>query len=726
MDELIFNGIVEHIAHYNEADGYCVAIVKEEEENSSIKVVGVLPQIKVGETMRFRGSLTTHPSFGLQFNVSAFEQVVPKTLDGIANYLASGFIRGVGPVIANLIVQAFGLETINVIEQEPEKLLKIKGISENKLEKIIIDWKSHKAIQETMIFLQGLGASPNLAYKIHRKYGDSSIELVQENPYRLADDIWGIGFRTADTIARAMGVPLDSQERIEAATKYILSQESSNGHVYTPQRELIRKVSEMIEIHPAKAEYAVKMLLLRADCMGDPMVVNGVEDYGIYLTELFYAEIGITNEIKRLIKQEKSACLSKLNQHDKDLLFLTAGGEKLTETQRSAVDLALRSKVSVLTGGPGTGKSLTTSVLVNICKQNHIKIELASPTGRAAKRLAEVTNSEARTIHRLLEYNPAEGKFEVDEDNQLDADIVVIDEASMLDTQIAYALFRSIKADAHIMLIGDPDQLPSVGPGDVLRDIIKSGVIPVTRLTQIFRQGNNSMIISNAHRINSGKSPVTENNMSGDFFFFNIEDPEKAVENIVDLATKRIPEKFGFDPTTDIQVLSPMRKGPLGILELNRRLRDTINPHREGVVEKRIGDRVLRLGDKVMQLRNSYDKGVFNGDIGVISDIDNVEGTITVDFDSAKPSYDYTELDQLTHAYCISIHKSQGSEHPVSLTVIHNSHYVMLQRNLLYTAITRAKKLVVLVGTQKAINMAVRNSTVADRHTGLAVRLRNM
>ncbi|MHB8088002.1 MAG: SF1B family DNA helicase RecD2 [Anaerolineaceae bacterium] len=717
-DEIEFEAGVARVSHYNEDDGYCVITLDVTENGAEVKAVGVVPEVREGDQLRIQGVWANHPVYGRQIKINSAVRVMPKTTTGLINYLSSGLIRGIGPTTAERIVSTFGEGTVEMLDYKPDMLLGIKGISKTKLVKIIEDWQNNRSITKTMTFLQGHGITPGLAYKLHKVYGEDTIDRVKANPYELAGRVWGVGFQTADRIARAMEIPLYAPSRIEAGVTYVLRQASGEGHTMLPVQQLIAESTKELGIDSVLVESAIEKLIHDGECVRD----TGEEGPSIYLSTFYYTEVGAAAHLQRLLQDPASRFSATL---EKNLLDLDTKGKGLglTGTQIEAVQNALINKVTLLAGGPGSGKTTCLKVLVDICKKSWHPIALASPTGRAAKRMAEATGEEAQTIHRLLGFIPGESGFAHNEQEPLDVDLLIVDESSMLDINITYALLRAIPSDTHVLFVGDPDQLPAVGAGNVLQDMINSQKICLTKLTKVFRQGKGSLIIENAHRINNGEMPDVTNDLDGDFFFFQIGDPEKACDQIVDLVTKRLPERYGFDPTTDIQVLAPMRRGVLGITELNKRLRNALNPDGQGKADIHIGERTFRVGDKVMQLHNNYALGVFNGDIGVIEHINMEDSEIIVDFEGHKAVYDTTELDDLVHAYCISYHKSQGGEVPVVITVIHESHYVMLRRNLIYTGITRGKKLCIIIGTKKALQMAVSNNMVSRRHTGLAYRI---
>ncbi len=715
-------GTLERLTFQNEENGYTVARLIPKGKSHEVTVVGTLTGVNVGELLHLQGTWTSHPQYGRQFEVEFFSVHYPATIEGLRKYLGSGLVHGVGPVTASRIVDHFGLQILEVIESEPHRLCEVSGIGTKRAKQISAAWEDQKLIKEIMMFLQGHGVSTSLAVKIFKQYGQSSISVVQTNPYRLARDVYGIGFRTADKIARQMGIALDAPERLQAGLLHTLSMLSDEGHCFATRDQLLNEATRLLEVNRAACEDQLEILIQQRDLFQE----DTPEGQAIYLPPFYLAERGVTSKIRRV----------QLTQHDRLGVFKTVEWNRafewldqqspiqLTEQQKSAVQMALTEKVSVLTGGPGTGKSTITGSIIKLAQARKCSVLLAAPTGRAAKRLSEATGLEAKTIHRLLEFKPGAGNaFMRDKANPLDADLVIIDETSMVDLLLMNHLLNAIDQGSHLLLVGDVDQLPSVGPGNVLHDLISSGVIPVTRLETIFRQAEDSFIIVNAHRINQGEMPtITQHGK--DFFLFQEKDPQKAAEWVLDLVAQRIPKKFGFNSGTDIQVLSPMHRGSVGVAELNQRLQQTLNPAGTGKVEFQHGSRVFREGDRVMQIRNDYDRQVFNGDMGKIAQIDLEESKVLIDFEGHLVTAEFSQMDEVVHAYAVSIHKSQGSEFPVVVIPLLVQHYMMLQRNLLYTAVTRARKMVVLVGSRQAIAMAVHNNRTTERNTRLAARLR--
>lgn len=670
-----------------------------------------------GETLRLKGEWVADAKFGRQFRVGSCLSVLPSTLTGIEKYLGSGLVKGIGPVMAKRIVTLFGLDTLDIIETSHKRLLEVEGIGPIRSERIIKAWEEQKEVREVMVFLQGHGVSSTYAVKIYKAYGEKAVSIVRDNPYRLALDISGIGFKTADRIASNMGIASDSQVRAEAGVIHVLSELVDEGHVYYPYDELVKTAFELLEVDRKVIDTAVPTLVAQRR-----IIVEDREDKKIvFLTPLYLAE---TNVAKRLINLIEAPRHFYQIDVEKALQWVQqALGIELAEMQKETIRKAINTKVMVITGGPGTGKTTLVNSLIKILGKKAQRILLASPTGRAAKRLAEVTGKDAKTIHRLLEYSPKEGGFKRNEDNPLEADMVIIDEASMVDILLMNHLLKAMPAEATLLLVGDVDQLPSVGPGNVLGDIIASGRVETVRLTEIFRQAQESMIIVNAHRVNNGEFPYIKPppDKKSDFYFIERDNPEKALELIKDLCYQRLPKAFQFDQLGDIQVMTPMHKGSVGVANLNAELQRLLNPNGQEIVQ---GGRLFRVNDKVMQISNNYESDVFNGDIGRITAINIEDKTLSVKFDARIVAYEWSDLDQLVLAYAISIHKSQGSEYPAVVIPILTQHYIMLQRNLLYTGITRARKLVVLVGTRRAVYIAVKNNAVQHRYTSLAARLR--
>ncbi|MFF7181617.1 ATP-dependent RecD-like DNA helicase [Streptomyces sp. NPDC008121] len=728
--QAVVEGVLERITYANEESGYTVARVDTGRgAGDLLTVVGSLLGAQPGESLRMEGRWGSHPQYGKQFTVENYTTVLPATIQGIRRYLGSGLIKGIGPRIAERIVEHFGTDTLDVIEREPKRLVEVPGLGPKRTRLIGAAWEEQKAIKEVMVFLQGVGVSTSIAVRIYKKYEDASISVVRNQPYRLAADVWGIGFLTADKIAQAVGIPHDSPDRVKAGLQYALSQSTDQGHCFLPEERLISDAVKLLQVDTG---LVIECLAALAD---DPEGVvrepvpgpDGQPVTAVYLVPFHRAEISLAAQIGRLLRAEEDRMPAFRDVvWDKALAWLAdRTGASLAPEQEEAVRLALTRKVAVLTGGPGCGKSFTVRSIVELARAKRAKVVLAAPTGRAAKRLAELTGAEASTVHRLLELKPG-GDAAFDRDRPLDADLVVVDEASMLDLLLANKLVKAVAPGAHLLLVGDVDQLPSVGAGEVLGDLLApDSPVPAVRLTRIFRQAQQSGVVTNAHRINAGLVPVTTG--LPDFFLFVEDETEDAARVAVEVASRRIPAKFGLDPRRDVQVLAPMHRGPAGAGALNGLLQQAVTPARPDLPEKRFGGRVFRVGDKVTQIRNNYDKGangVFNGTVGVVTSLDTVEQRLTVrtDEDEEVP-YDFDELDELAHAYAVTIHRSQGSEYPAVVIPVTTSAWMMLQRNLLYTAVTRARKLVVLVGSRKAIGQAVRTVSAGRRCTGLAHRL---
>jgi exodeoxyribonuclease V alpha subunit len=726
----VVEGVLERITYANEENGYTVARVDTGRgAGDLLTVVGSLLGAQPGESLRMEGRWGSHPQYGRQFTVENYTTVLPATVQGIRRYLGSGLIKGIGPRIAERIVDHFGTETLDVIEKEPERLVEVPGLGPKRTKLIGAAWEEQKAIKEVMVFLQGVGVSTSIAVRIYKQYGDASISVVRGRPYRLAADVWGIGFLTADRIAQAVGIPHDSPDRVKAGLQYALSQSTDQGHCFLPEERLIAEAVKLLQVDTG---LVIECL---AELAEDPEGVvretvpgpEGAPVTAVYLIPFHRAELSLAGQLRRLLRAEEDRLAAFRDvAWDKALAWLAdRTGASLAAEQEQAVRLALTEKVAVLTGGPGCGKSFTVRSIVELARAKRAKVVLAAPTGRAAKRLAELTGAEASTVHRLLELKPG-GDAAYDRDRPLDADLIVVDEASMLDLLLANKLVKAVAPGAHLLLVGDVDQLPSVGAGEVLGDLLApDSPVPAVRLTRIFRQAQQSGVVTNAHRINAGIPPVTDG--LPDFFLFVEEETEDAARVAVEVASRRVPAKFGLDPRRDVQVLAPMHRGPAGAGALNGLLQQAITPGRPDLPEKRVGGRVFRVGDKVTQIRNNYDKGVngvFNGTVGVVTSLDPVEQRLTVrtDEDEEVP-YDFDELDELAHAYAVTIHRSQGSEYPAVVIPVTMSAWMMLQRNLLYTAVTRARKLVVLVGSRRAVAQAVRTVSAGRRFTALAHRL---
>jgi exodeoxyribonuclease V alpha subunit len=714
-------GQIERITYFNEQNGYTVAQVKAEGAAGLVTIVGSIPGLNPGETVKLQGEWQNHARYGRQFKAASCEVVMPATISGIERYLGSGMIKGIGPVTAKRLVSKFAIETLDVIDRDIGRLAEVDGIGEKRIGMIRSAWQAQKEIRNVMVFLQGHGVSPAYAVKIFKHYGSEAVAIVRENPYRLAEDVFGIGFITADKIAEKLGIPKDSPTRARAGIQYLLNQLSEEGHVYYPFGFLVEHCEKTLETDRGVILDAVSSAASDRRIVIEAAGSPDAEERPVYLTGFHVSEQGLARRLRDLLNHPRQLPLI-----DRDALVAAAEkhlGLALSEQQALAVRDSVERKVMVVTGGPGTGKTTIIKSIIAIQERLGHKVMLGAPTGRAARRMSEATGREARTIHRLLEFSPGDGKFKKDEQNPLDAEAFVIDEASMIDTILMYHLLKAIPLRASLILVGDVDQLPSVGAGNVLGDIIGSGAAPVVRLNEIFRQSRESMIIVNAHRVNEGQMPILNGTGRSDFQFIEMEAPEAAVERVVGLCRDRIPRKFGYRSIDDIQVLTPMHRGTVGAINLNAELQKALNPSRDELLW---AGRTYKTGDKVMQIRNDYDKDVFNGDIGRIRRIDREEQEVSVDFYGRPVKYDFADLDELVLAYAISVHKAQGSEYPVVVMPILMQHYILLQRNLLYTGITRGKKLVVLLGTKKAIGTAVRNHRPQMRYTLLKERLQGV
>lgn len=745
MDTL--NGSVERITFYNAENGYSVLRLRPDHSRGPgvnreglVTVTGNLPELSPGEHLRLSGKWINHPQHGMQFQTEICEQTLPATIAGIRRYMGSGLVKGIGPRLAERIVDQFGAQTLEVIENNPERLKEVPDIGPKRSRRIAAAWAEQKQVKEIMLFLHSHGVSTNLAVKIYKQYGDQAFQVVQNDPYRLARDIYGIGFKTADKIAQALGLGADHPSRIEAGVVFVLNEMTGEGHVFAPRSLLVEQAAGLLGVAQELVLPAVERLAqddrVRLEALpfspepapdGSQAVGEAPAAYGtpaVYLTPLYHSETGVAERLRTLAETLPTR-LSDLPP------AFVALDPTLSPEQQDAIRSALSHPVSVLTGGPGTGKTTALKSLIAALESARKSYALASPTGRAAKRLSQATGRPASTIHRLLSFSPGEG-FKHNAANPLQVDLLVIDEASMLDLFLANNLLKAIRPGTHLLLVGDVDQLPSVGAGDVLRDIIASEVAPVTRLSVIFRQAAHSHIITNAHRVNQGQMPLFPSSSSAgpddhpaDFFLFPAETPEEAANWVQEVVCSRIPQKFGLHPRDEIQVLAPMYRGAAGVTALNARLQAVLNPPELMKPEKTLFGQTFRPGDKVMQTQNDYDKEVYNGDIGTIFNLDFVEQKLTVDFEGRAVTYDWNEADQLILAYCVTVHKSQGSEFPAVVIPLITQHYLMLQRNLIYTAMTRARKLCVLVGSRRAIGMAVRNNKVTQRFTALDWRLRH-
>jgi len=726
--ESVLEAVLERVTYANEETGYTIARVATERSGRDLlTVVGPLLGAQVGESLRLTGRWTSHPRYGRQFEVRTYATVLPATIQGIQRYLGSGLIKGIGPVMAERMVAHFGTDILRVIEEEPQRLTEVAGVGPKRTRLVAAAWEEQKAIKEVMLFLQGVGVSTSLAVRIYKQYRDTAISVVRHEPYRLAADVWGIGFKTADAIARAVGLPHDSPERIKAGLQHTLSEAADDGHCFLPAPNLITEAAKILDVGRDLISPCLDELAGAEGVVAETVRVGDHEVEAIYLVPFYRSERSLASGLLGLrhAGQDRMAAFGQVDW-DQALTWLRGRtGADLAPAQEQAVRLALTERVAVLTGGPGCGKSFTVRSIVELASAKGAKIVLVAPTGRAAKRLTELTGYEAATVHRLLQLQPG-GDPKYDRDHPLDADLVVVDESSMIDVILANKLVRAIPKGAHLLLVGDVDQLPSVGAGEVLRDLLAAAdAIPRVRLTKIFRQAQQSGIVVNAHRVNAGTPPQLRG--FPDFFWFGCEDNEQLAALTADIVARRIPRRFGLDPRRDVQVLAPMHRGPAGAGNLNGLLQETLTPHVDGQQERRYGGRVFRVGDKVTQLRNNYDKGaagIFNGTVGVVSALSLEDGKLTVLTDEDESvDYGFDELDELAHAYAVTIHRSQGSEYPAVVIPLTTSSWMMLRRNLLYTAITRAKRLVVLAGSRRALAAAVRTPGAGRRHTALTQRL---
>ncbi len=710
---LEIEGRVERIVFHNPANGY--AVLKLEADGEISTVTGNIPDPREGQYVRAAGAWETHPRFGRQFRAISLEPCNPPTPEAVERYLAAGFVKGIGPAMARRIIEKFGPDCLELIEREPERLCEIPGIGLRKLEGIKKSLSGQREFKETMLALQEYGISPAWSMRVYKCYGRGAPQVLKEDPYRLAEDIKGIGFLTADKIAERTGIPKDSPKRAEAGILYLLGRLSEDGHVFFPYKELLREGEAALGIRREPLLKAIAGLFEKKKIILEPLPSAGIEnadEKAVYLRRLHEAEEETAERTRALMsagRRSKILVKSALEWIERELFM------ELSSQQALAVEASLKEKVLIITGGPGVGKTTIIKAIVKIYKEFLEKdVLLAAPTGRAAKRLSEVAGQPAKTIHRLLEYSPVEEGFRKNEENPLAADLVILDEASMVDIQLMRSLLLAIPEEAGLIMVGDADQLASVGPGNVFLDMTASGEIPLVRLTEIFRQSARSLIIRNAHRINRGEMPEFPNDKDSDFYFFEREDPQECLEKILELCTAALPARFGLDPVRDIQVLSPMHKGINGVQNLNRLI--------QGILNKSGETGAFRPGDKVMQLRNNYDKDIFNGDTGMVKTVSG--GGVTADFYGREISYGPADLDEIQLAYAASVHKSQGSEYPAIVMPLLTEHYILLQRNLLYTAVTRAKRLAVIVGSRKALGIAIRNAKTQERYTMLARRLR--
>lgn len=718
------SGQIERITFTNEESGFTIAKVKVHGRRDLVTVVGNIVAPTPGKILKMQGEWVNHPKFGEQFKVAEYKTVIPATVHGIQKYLGSGLIKGVGPVMADRIVKRFGEKTFKVIENDIERLNEVEGIGDKRIDMIKNAWDEQKEIRDVMVFLQSHEVSSGYATKIFKQYKNRSIEVVTENPFRLATDIFGIGFLIADRIAAKLGFPKISPLRIEAGILYVLHQLADDGHVYYPYEPLVTESMEILGVNKEIVVDAIGSIAAENKIIIEDLNA-GFEEFkennkAVYLAKFYHCETNISRRLKKLIIAPKSIRkveIDKAVEWVQRRLDIT-----LADNQVAAIRCALEHKVMVITGGPGTGKTTIINAILKTFAKLKVKTMLAAPTGRAAKRMSEATGLEAKTIHRMLEFSFAKGGFQRNQEKPLNCDLIIIDEASMIDTILMHYLLKAVHAQTTFILVGDVNQLPSVGAGNVLKDIIASRAVPVVELNKIFRQARASRIVVNAHKINNGELPILKSDGSNtDFYFIEQKDPQKVLNIILELTKTRIPDRFGFDSTGDIQVLTPMHKGIVGAGNLNKELQNTLNPGPDAIIR---GERTYRVNDKVMQIKNNYDKEVFNGDIGKIIQISPEDRTSIIVFDGRDIVYDFSELDEVVLAYAVSVHKSQGSEYPAVVIPILTQHYILLQRNLIYTAVTRGRELVVVVGTKKALAMAINNDKTHRRYTYLRHRLR--
>lgn len=726
----ILEGSLERITFRSDETGYTVARLQPAGKRHLVTVVGKLLDVQPGEALRIEGEWITHATHGRQFVAASWQAVLPSDAEGIRKYLASGLIKGIGPKTAERIVEVFGAQTLQVIENKPQLLYDVPRLGRKQADAIVKAWGEQQGIKELMALLQNYGMTTTLAIRIYRKYGEESLAIVRDSPYRLADEVEGIGFLTADEVAHAQGVRHDDEFRIASGLRHILGEASGDGHCYLPTDELVERSSRLLEVDIVRVRETLRRLEAQGDVY-DNLRFDEVDGIAVvYLPEYYNAEIGVAGAIHAIqrARSQIAPIFKRLKWENVWEDLARSHGRTLTVKQREAVQTVLTTKLCVLTGGPGTGKTTTLRAVIDILEHHRCRYVLASPTGRAAKRLSEATGAEAKTIHRLLEYAPGAGSFgrsfKRNRDYPLDVDMVVIDEASMLDIFLCNDLLKAVPRDAHVLFVGDADQLPSVGPGNVLHDLINFPAVYSVHLDIIFRQAEGSGIIANAHRINTGEMPQLQG--LDDFYFFPRPEPERCAAMVVELVAERIPRRFGID-SRSIQVLSPMHRGAAGVQALNKALQEALNPPHSARPDYVWGDATFRVGDRIMQVRNNYDLDVYNGDVGEISAIDRAEKTLTVRYDEVSGPrdvvYELSMLDELQLAFAMSIHKSQGAEYPVVVVPLVRQHMLLLQRNLLYTAVTRAKNMVVLAGDEQAVRKAVDNSMVARRNTGLQRRL---
>ncbi|MFZ9791191.1 MAG: ATP-dependent RecD-like DNA helicase [Gemmataceae bacterium] len=712
----ILSGTIERVTFHNPENGFCVLKVHVRGRLGLVSVIGNSPMVTSGEHLEAEGNWEQDRDHGPQFKALAMRCTAPHSIQGIEKYLGSGLIKGIGPTYAKKIVEAFGVKTLQILDESPSYLKEVRGLGPKRIEKIRQSWKEQKTVRDIMIFLQSNGIGTSRALRIYKTYGSESVSLIRENPYRLARDIWGVGFQTADDLALKIGIDRLSLDRAGAALLYTLEKGAEEGHVGVPRELLLKNAEELTCIPPNILEQSLERELGNGALVGED--IDGVP--WIYAVRLHQSEVLLAKHMLRLIKGNHP--LAGLDVRQKVQQIVADSGLELDDKQSDAVEMAAASKVLILTGGPGVGKTTIIRLILQLFQQAKKTCVLCAPTGRAARRLSESTSQEAKTIHRTLEFDPSVGGFRKDSSQPLEGDLFVVDETSMVDTVLMAHLVRAIPNHACLLLVGDVDQLPSVGPGRVLADLIESRKIPTARLTRIFRQAGVSLIVRAAHSVLHGELPVPSSNPKGDYFFVEAEQPQSVAEKILTMIHDRIPKTFQFDPLRDIQVLTPMNRTELGAQEFNKRIQELLNPPGKVPQIERFGV-CFRLGDKVIQLRNNYQKEVFNGDVGFVEVIDEEERELMVSFDGRRVAYEYGELDEIGLAYALTIHKSQGSEYPVVVLPLHTQHFLMLQRNLLYTAITRGKKLVVVVGTRKALEIAISRQDNRHRYTSLILRL---
>jgi len=723
-------GVVERLTFHSPESGYSVARLKVPGDQDLTTIVGSFPNIQPGQTLKLVGFWRDHPKFGPQFSVTQYQETKPATITGIEKYLGSGLIKGVGPVTARRIVAYFGLETLDIIETQIDRLVEVPGIAKKRVRMIQTAWETQRAIKEVMLFLQSHGVSTTYAVKIYKQYRDEAIAIVTHNPYQLATDIYGIGFVTSDEIARNLGVPPDSEFRYKAGIFHVLGEAAEDGHCFLPQSELVEQVVQRLALpdHKPESQTVADITTQMGQTekgQGEQIVIQTHPDYQsiCYQPSFFQSEQKLAHQLSELLSRPLTVDQARVS--DWIDRYTAAAEMQLSPQQRQAVEMAASERVLILTGGPGVGKTFVTRTIVALWKAMGKSIALASPTGRAAQRLSEMTGKEAKTIHRLLEFDPRSMSFQRNSENPIPAKAIVVDEASMIDLFLGHSLLKAVALDTQLLLVGDIDQLPSVGPGNVLRDLIASERVPLVRLTQVFRQAATSMIISNAHRINIGEYPVLESvslNPRSDCLWWSAPEPEQGVEAIQELVSELIP-KWGFEPARDVQVLCPMTRGIMGTRNLNTVLQQLINPPNPDKAEIVRGGIILRVGDRVIQKKNDYNREVFNGDMGVIAAIDLEEQEVTVQFAERQVNYDYADMNEITLAWCVTVHKAQGSEYPAVILPLYMQHYMMLSRHLIYTGLTRAKQLAILVGTKKAIGLGVRQVKDQQRYTLLRERL---